>query len=187
MNDSSLTLEILVGKVPILTFEEDQSGIALLASQFRDSFFETQLETAGPCLALVTKYSPPAEQISEEIPDVPSEILGDDSNYVVTIVVSDELIPEAKVVLQTIWDQVSAGAEDYLGGVLTIEGFSLKAKKSALFQILKTKKASWEQYRIHPFLRDDDGNPHPTGAPLVDDNESGPVDLQALFHGLKAD
>lgn len=180
-----MTLDVLVGFVEAPNFVEPSFGVSLLASQFRDSFFETQTEIAGPSLALVTRENPPSSLVSEDMP-IPDDLVGDDAHFLVTILVSNECAPESKILLQNIWTQVAKETPDYIGGVLTLEGISVKAKKSALFQMLRTQP-SWEQYRIHPFSRDVEGIPQPIDIPIVDDNDKGPIDLHSLIQGLYKD
>ena len=174
------SLELLVGQVYKSDFEDTPCGMGLLASQLRDSFFITQVDEAGPCLALVNVSNSPGPLISEEVPEIPSSAKGDEESYVLTILASDDSSKETQRLLQSIWEKIIQESSDLLGGVFTLEGFSKPSNTQALFQVIKTT-SGWEQYRIHPFERDTDGKPTPIATPLVEDNESGPINLRELF------
>ena len=180
MEESRFVMEIMVGQIPIETFEDVKCGLGLLASQLRDSFFDIQLEESGPCLALVSKKASPASIISDQIPRMP-EGVGDPENYVVTILSCHEVTPEITSALQNTWQRVAHEVDDLLGGIFTLEGPYLDTENQALFQVIKST-AGWEQYRVHPFSRDDSGNAIPYGTTLVEDNEEGPVDPSVMFH-----
>jgi len=177
----SLPLEILLGHVPVFTFEDQTCGLCLLASQLRDSFFELQREEAGPSLAIVTKNCSPARIISECIPELPVEGLGDSENYVVTILASAAFTGYVQRTLFEIWARIEVGKEvpDLIGGILTIEGV-YKGSKKALYQVIKLENG-WAQYRVHPFSRDDSGVASLVGTPIVEGTEDGPLDFTAFL------
>lgn len=170
---------MMVVSVPASYFADIKWGMALLASQLRDSFFEAKSNSVGPCLALVNRGHSPAHILAPEVPVVEEDYNG---NYALTLVISEQSHEEVRWALLGILEQTELETTDFVGGIITMEESSNRSSGECLFQVIQV--GDWIQCRVHPFRRGKLGKPIAIGSPIVDENESGKVDIAAIFDEL---
>ena len=176
MSDTT-KMEVMVGSVSAGHFKEPHFGAALLASQFRDSFFEVQEEIAGPVLALINKYRAPTSLFECPPPPKEKDLSSNGvTSYMLTILTAEDS-PESLKILKGLWDTAAIECDDLVGGIFTMEHG--KDEAASLIQVIKV--SDWSQVRRHPFLRGADGRLH-AGTPIVEDNDDGgEVDISEIM------
>lgn len=161
----STNMSVVVGSISSNSFEDPKFGVALLASQIRDSFFEVQTEHSLPTLALISKSASPLKAIDSDAEETYKNISVDGtSHYLLSMFTCEEETLESIQCMKTMWSDVSDSCDDFIGGIFTIEFVS--DTESALIQVIKVN--GWSQLRKHPFVRTDTFV-HEIGNPLVEE------------------